>query len=39
MNPHAMTRFVITPGVPDLPRDAWFADSTERSRLPCEQTT
>ena len=27
MNPHAMTRFVITPGVPDLPRDAWVADA------------
>ncbi|MCC2867675.1 MAG: hypothetical protein LK562_07775, partial [Candidatus Accumulibacter phosphatis] len=27
MNPHAMTRFVITPGVPDLPRDAWLADT------------
>jgi len=26
MNPHAMTRFVITPGVPELPRDAWVAD-------------
>lgn len=26
MNPHAMTRFLITPGVPDLPRDAWVAD-------------
>ena len=26
MNPHAMTRFIITPGVPDLPRDAWLAD-------------
>ena len=27
MNPHAMTRFVITPGVPDLTRDAWLADA------------
>ena len=27
MNPQAMTRFVITPGVPDLPRDAWLADA------------
>lgn len=26
MNPQAMTRVVITPGVPDLPRDAWVAD-------------
>ena len=26
MNPHAMTRVVITPGVADLPRDAWLAD-------------
>lgn len=27
MNPQAMTRFLISPGVPDLPRDAWLADS------------
>jgi len=27
MNPRAMTRFVITPGVPDLPSDAWFAEA------------
>ncbi len=27
MNPHAMTRFVITPGTPDLPRDAWLAEA------------
>ena len=27
MNPHAMTRFVINPGVPDLPRDAWVAEA------------
>jgi hypothetical protein len=27
MNPHAMTRFVTTPGVPDLPRDAWVAEA------------
>lgn len=26
MNPHAVTQFVITPGVPDLPNDAWIAD-------------
>lgn len=26
MNPQAMTRVVITPGVPDLPSDAWIAD-------------
>jgi len=26
MNPQAMTRSVITPGVPDLPRDAWVAN-------------
>lgn len=25
MNPQTMTRVVITPGVPDLPRDAWSA--------------
>ncbi len=25
MNPRALTRFVITPGVPDLPSDAWVA--------------
>jgi hypothetical protein len=28
MNPQAMTRFVITPGVPDLPRDAWVAEAS-----------
>ena len=28
MNPHAMTRFVISPGVPDLPRDAWVAEAS-----------
>lgn len=28
MNPHAVTQFVITPGVPDLPKDAWLADVT-----------
>ncbi|EXI76829.1 MAG TPA: hypothetical protein PK440_13050 [Candidatus Accumulibacter phosphatis] len=27
MNPRAMTRFVITPGVPDLPSDAWVAEA------------
>lgn len=27
MNPQAMTRFVTTPGVPDLPRDAWVAEA------------
>ena len=27
MNPHRMTRSVITPGVPDLPRDALLAAS------------
>lgn len=26
MNPQAMTRVMITPGVPDLPSDAWIAD-------------
>ncbi|MFT3849954.1 MAG: hypothetical protein QM739_15155 [Propionivibrio sp.] len=26
MNPQSMTRVVITPGVPDLPSDAWIAD-------------
>ncbi|MCM8596717.1 hypothetical protein [Accumulibacter sp.] len=26
MNPHAMTRFTITPGAPDLPSDAWLAE-------------
>ncbi len=26
MNPHAMTRSVVTPGAPDLPRDAWVAE-------------
>jgi hypothetical protein len=26
MNPRALTRFVITPGVPDLPSDAWIAE-------------
>lgn len=30
MNPHAMTRAEITPGVPDLPRDAWIASTIER---------
>ena len=25
MNPQAMTRVTVTPGVPDLPRDAWVA--------------
>ncbi len=39
MNPHAMTRFVICPGVPDLPRDAWLAESTERSLPSCEPIT
>ncbi|EXI83727.1 MAG: hypothetical protein AW12_02552 [Candidatus Accumulibacter sp. BA-94] len=27
MNPRAMTRFLITPGVPDLPSDAWLAEA------------
>ena len=27
MNPQAMTRSVISPGVPDLPRDAWVANA------------
>lgn len=26
MNPQAMTRSLVTPGVPDLPRDAWVAE-------------
>ncbi len=26
MNPHAMTRVLITPAVPDLPRDTWLAE-------------
>lgn len=26
MNPQAMTRSLVTPGVPDLPRDAWLAE-------------
>ncbi len=29
MNPQAMIRAVITPGVPDLPKDAWVADVVE----------
>lgn len=28
MNPQAMTRSLITPGVPDLPRDAWVAENS-----------
>ncbi len=28
MNPHAMTRFVVSPGIPDLPSDAWLADAS-----------
>jgi len=27
MNPRAMTRFLISPGVPDLPSDAWLAEA------------
>jgi hypothetical protein len=27
MNPHAMTRSVVFPGIPDLPNDAWVADA------------
>ena len=27
MNPHAMTRSVISPGAPDLPSDAWIAEA------------
>ncbi len=26
MNPHAISRFLVTPGVADLPRDAWLAE-------------
>lgn len=26
MNPQAMTRSLVTPGVPDLPRDAWVVE-------------
>ncbi|MBK7355403.1 hypothetical protein [Propionivibrio sp.] len=26
MNPQAMTRLVIIPGIPDLPKEAWIAD-------------
>ena len=27
MNPHAMTRSVVSPGIPDLPTDAWIAEA------------
>ena len=27
MNPHAMTRSVVFPGIPDLPNDAWIAEA------------